>query len=313
MKQFEQERRVVIVDDSRTIQAFLENAFGTHKDFRVVGFASDAKSAADVVRRLMPDIVTIDLNMPYLDGEALLAMIKDCESVCKIIVSDIAVENRLLSARLIQAGATVCLGKSDLVRNPDLFFQAVTRAADTVRKNRYCSASHGRSKSVLKYPIPLDEDARIARGHSKSLFNAKREPHFDALTHHAAKLTAFPIGLLTFIDHDTQWVKSAYGLSLESTSREVAFCNYTITQGGAFVVADAASDDRFAENPLVKDAPKIRTYTGLPVKDGDDLVIGALCVIDSCARTVSKHALDQLAALADIASSIIALRSPGNS
>jgi chemotaxis response regulator CheB len=65
-------RRVVVVDDSRTIQAILDNAFSARTDFRVVGFAADGNVAAEMIRRLMPDVVTIDLAMPYIDGEALL-------------------------------------------------------------------------------------------------------------------------------------------------------------------------------------------------------------------------------------------------
>ena len=79
--------KVVIVDDSRTVQAMLDNAFSKRTDFDVVGFASDAPSAAEMVRRLKPNIVTIDLCMPYLDGAALLEMLSDTPTVCKIVVS----------------------------------------------------------------------------------------------------------------------------------------------------------------------------------------------------------------------------------
>ena len=64
--------RVVIVDDSRTIQAMLDNAFSKRAGFQVVGFCSDPTNAAEMIRRLRPDIVTIDLIMPYIDGAGLL-------------------------------------------------------------------------------------------------------------------------------------------------------------------------------------------------------------------------------------------------
>ena len=114
--------RVVIVDDSRTIQAMLDNAFSKRTDFRVVGFSSDAATAVDMIRNLMPDIVTIDLNMPYIDGATLLRMIADLETVCKIIVSDAPLKNLALAASLGQAGAALCLGKTDLAADPDAFF-----------------------------------------------------------------------------------------------------------------------------------------------------------------------------------------------
>ena len=316
------QRRVVIVDDSRTIQAILDNAFSNRGDFRVVGFASDATAAVEMIRRLAPDIVTIDLCMPYIDGEALLEMLDDLDHVCKVVVSDKSVTSRLLAGRLIHAGASLCLGKGELVDNPLGFFRKINDAADIVASRK--RIAQGRvgvaplpsavlsmaqtAKPRYQFPVPADEKQRIVAGGRRNLFNAIRERQFDAVTKHIARLTAFPVSLLTFIDHDTQWVKSTYGLDVESTPRDQAFCNYTISQGGAFVVANAATDDRFSANPLVAEAPGIRSYTGHPVTTVDGVAIGSLCLIDTRVRTVSKHVLDQLAGMAEIVAEMINLR-----
>lgn len=311
------ERRVVIVDDSRTIQAMLDNAFSTRKDFRVVGFAADATTAVEVIRRLMPDIVTIDLCMPYLDGEALLELIKDLTSICKVVVSDKAVENRLLSSRLIKAGASLCLAKSELAQHREAFFKKVNQACDKAGTKRHHLSSQGglfderahlhagAPDKIIPFPVPADEKRRLDIASRKSLFNAAPEPMFDLITRNSARLAAFPIALLTFIDRDTQWVKSCFGLAIEQTPREQAFCNYTISQGGAFVVANAATDERFAANPLVTGTPHIRTYTGFPVVTADGVTVGSLCLIDTRVRTVSKNAIDQLAGMAEIAGALI--------
>jgi CheY-like chemotaxis protein len=315
------ERRVVFVDDSRTIQAILDNAFSKRRDFRVVGCAADAITAAEVIRRLMPDVVTIDLAMPYLDGEALLTMIGDLDRVCKVVVSD-KCSNPFLQTKLMEAGATLCLTKRNLVEDPDGFFKQINRAADQVaRGNRHYLSTFGGpicrlppvlpvSRKVVDvgFPVPADEKYRLDIGRRKNLFNARRETQFDAITRNTAKLTAFPIALLTFIDQDTQWIKSTHGLDVESTPREQAFCNYTISQGGAFVVGNAPSDERFKDNPLVTRAPNIRSYTGYPITLSDGVAVGALCVVDSRVRTVSKHALDQLSSMAEIVAEMIELR-----
>ena len=135
--------RVVIVDDSRTIQAMLDNAFSKRTDFRVVGFSSDAATAVDMIRRLMPDIVTIDLSMPYIDGATLLRMIADLETVCKIVVSDAPLKNLALAEGLVQAGAALCLGKTDLAADPDAFFTKVTCCGEGGRQRRAASSRHG--------------------------------------------------------------------------------------------------------------------------------------------------------------------------
>jgi DNA-binding NarL/FixJ family response regulator len=317
-------RRVVIVDDSRTIQAMLDNAFSKRTDFRVVGFSSDAVMAVEMIRRLMPDIVTIDLNMPYIDGATLLKMIADLTTVCKIVVSDAPLNNLALAASLIQSGAALCLGKSDLAADPDQFFSKINAAAMTTSKGKrhYLStidsvkdqgAAVARVPQATReraFPVPADEKERIQIVRQKRLTNSDRERQFDLVTKHVARATGFPVSLLTFMDRDTQWIKSANGLDLDSTPREEAFCNYTIAQGGAFVVANAANDERFSHFPSVTNAPSIRCYAGHPVTTSDGVTVGSLCVIDNRVRTVSKNVLDQLAGMSEIVAEMINQRPP---
>ena len=316
--------RVVIVDDSRTIQAMLDNAFSKRTDFRVVGFSSDAATAVDMIRRLMPDIVTIDLSMPYIDGATLLRMIADLETVCKIVVSDAPLKNLALAEGLVQAGAALCLGKTDLAADPDAFFTKVRAAARGVGKGvrhhrgtaagssrrGIAAARMSRVRAEKHFPVPADEKDRLHFLRRHDLANNERERRFDLVTRHLTRVTDFPVSLLTFIDRDTQWIKSASGLEIGSTPREEAFCNYTIAQGGAFVVANAASDRRFAHFPSVANSPSVRCYAGYPVITSDGINVGAVCVIDNRIRTVSKHVLDQLAGMADIVAEMINQRAP---
>lgn len=313
-------RRVVIIDDSRTIQAMLDNVFSSRADFDVVGFAADAASAAEVIRRLLPDVVTIDFCMPYLDGEALLGLVADLTSVCKIVVSDKVVEYRLLAAKLIQAGASLCVAKSEVARHREAFFKKVDQACARMTMKRRqpgsaeVPAAHPTDRDdpqagkLVLFPVPADERRRLELATRKSLFNASREPMFDTIVRNSARLAGFPISLLTFIDRDTQWVKGAFGLEIEQTPREQAFCSYTIAQGGAFVVANAAADARFAAHPLVAGLPGIRTYVGCPVVTADGITVGSLCLIDTRVRTVSRHALDQLAGMAEMAAALVDAR-----
>lgn len=304
--------RVVIVDDSRTIQALLDNAFSKRAEFRVVGFSSDATMAAEMIRRLLPDIVTIDLTMPYLDGAALLEMISDLPSVCKIIVSDQPVKNLLLASKLREAGAAACLGKSELVANPEGFFKKINATAQLARKSRrhHPGAAVTNNAGVRPtkepvIPVPVDGSKRVDILRRKSLGNSVRERQFDLVTRHVAKVTGFPMCLLTFIDNDIQWIKSAIGFEADSMPRNQAFCNYTIAQGGAFVVANAPADDRFSDYPVVTGAPMIRCYAGHPITTSDGVTVGALCVIDNRVRTVSRHVLDELAGMSDIVAEMI--------
>lgn len=316
-------RRVVIVDDSRTMQAILENAFSNRPEFNVVGVAGDAHSGADMIKLLRPDIATIDLCMPYIDGVALLNLLDQPSSTCAITVSDMTAKNILLTTNLQKSGASACLSKRELADDPKSFFNKVASAYETfqVTRKRQIAAMGSNAKPIrtvpdavettpahFGYPVPMDEERRLDILGRTQLGNAERERQFDLVTKHLAAATAFPVCLLTFIDKDTQWIKSGQGIEVESTPREQAFCNYTISQGGAFVVINATEDSRFAANPLVTGAPQIRSYVGHPVVASDGTRIGALCLIDIKPRTVSTGVLRQLGGMAEIVSAMIEQR-----
>jgi two-component system chemotaxis response regulator CheB len=60
--------RVLIVDDSVVIRRLLTNILGDDPDIEVVGIASNGRTALARLPQLNPDIVTLDIEMPELDG-----------------------------------------------------------------------------------------------------------------------------------------------------------------------------------------------------------------------------------------------------
>lgn len=66
---------ILIVDDSTTIRAMLEEVLGREPGFRLVGSAGDAQSAIKMIAQHHPDVTTIDINMPGTDGLSLLDII----------------------------------------------------------------------------------------------------------------------------------------------------------------------------------------------------------------------------------------------
>ena len=64
--------RVLIIDDSVTIRAMLEEVLGRENDIVLIGSAADAATGLRLVREHYPDVVTLDIAMPGTDGLALL-------------------------------------------------------------------------------------------------------------------------------------------------------------------------------------------------------------------------------------------------
>src|SRR6185503_9335649 len=131
------------------------------------------------------------------------------------------------------------------------------------------------------------------------LLDTRPEPRFDRFTRLAAMTFGVPIALISLVDKDRQWFKSRCGLEVEQTPRTVAFCAHTVAQGEMLVVEDAATDARFADNPLVTAGPHIRFYAGQPVYC-DGQAVGTLCIIDRNPRRFDAAQRQCLRDLADL-------------
>lgn len=137
---------------------------------------------------------------------------------------------------------------------------------------------------------------------SHVLLDTPPEEVFDRLVRLAAHATECPMALVTVLAGQRQWFKARLGIDLQETPREWAFCNTALASGAAFVVGDAASDPRFAANPLVTQAPHIRFYAGVPLEDAQGRRFGTLCVLDHEPRRLRAREMRALQELAAIAS-----------
>ena len=136
----------------------------------------------------------------------------------------------------------------------------------------------------LGYPIAEDEVERINKLKKYQVLNTNEESSFARLTELARLFFNMPVVTITFMDEETQYLKSVHGLGgVCTTTRKVAICNYTVLSDKVFVVADLAADTRFSQNPLVTEWPKIRFYAGAPIimhEDGKKYRLGSLCLMD---------------------------------
>lgn len=153
----------------------------------------------------------------------------------------------------------------------------------------------------MKSPdIPNNEQARLEALRSTGLLFTDAEGRFDRITRLAQRLFDVDIALISLIADDFQWFKSRQGLDVAQTERSVSFCGHTILQDGIFVVEDASQDARFADNPMVTDAPNIRLYAGAPLVVDNEHKIGTLCLIHSEPRSLPAESQQLLRDLADL-------------
>ena len=136
-----------------------------------------------------------------------------------------------------------------------------------------------------------------------NILDTPAEAKYDTVTRIATRLFNASTAAISLIDKDRQWFKSRRGPCLnavEETPREQAFCNTTIEADKVFIVQDALLDNRFADNPLVTQFPKIRFYAGYPLHHPDGHKIGALCLMDEQPQRFSDKDSYHLETLAQL-------------
>lgn len=97
--------RVLVVEDSATVRAFLVQTFAAAPDMQVVGTAGDGLEAIEAVHRLRPDVVTMDITMPRMNGlDAVRRIMQDCP-VPTVVVSATLASRGSPTFHALDAGA----------------------------------------------------------------------------------------------------------------------------------------------------------------------------------------------------------------
>lgn len=123
----------------------------------------------------------------------------------------------------------------------------------------------------------------------------------------AAQIMRTPASLVSLLHEKDQRLVAAIGLEISSISRDLAFCAHTMAAQKPMLVVDAVADHRFASNPLVRAAPYIRAYAGVPLEAACGVRVGTLCAIDFEPREFSHQQIELLSKLGAIASAVLKL------
>lgn len=123
---------------------------------------------------------------------------------------------------------------------------------------------------------------RLWEQYNYEILDTSKEEEFDDIVKLASQICKVPISLISLIETGRQWHNAESFVKVNDSVRKSSFCACTLMQEeDIFEIDDASKDARFANSPLVIDAPNIRFYAGVPLVSKNGLKLGTLCVINS--------------------------------
>jgi two-component system chemotaxis response regulator CheB len=130
--------RVLVVDDSATMRGLITARLRSDPMIEVVGQASDPHDARQAIKRLNPDVITLDIEMPNMDGIEFLDKIMRLRPTPVIMISTLTQRGADVSLKALEIGAFDCIAKPGTGASDDfdLLVEKVKAAAHSRRRFR---------------------------------------------------------------------------------------------------------------------------------------------------------------------------------
>lgn len=161
--------RVLIVDDSASVRQTLKQVLETDPLIEVVGVAPDPYAAVERIKREVPDVMTLDIEMPRMDGLTFLERIMSQHPIPVVVCSTLTEQGSEIGLAALEAGAVEVITKPKL-GTKEFFEESRVRICDAVR-----SAAQSRLKKrsaaipIRQVDPKLTADAVLAKPKANSV------------------------------------------------------------------------------------------------------------------------------------------------
>lgn len=109
-----QKKKVLIVDDSLTIRQLLSKIIGSDPDLEVVAMAEKPSQVEDLIKQHKPDVITLDIHMPEMDGVTLLKRLHPLYKIPTVMITSVSKEE---GPQILQA---LEIGAVDYIQKPEM-------------------------------------------------------------------------------------------------------------------------------------------------------------------------------------------------
>ncbi len=160
--------KVMIVDDSALIRKLLSDILSLDKSIEVVGIARNGRDALDKIERFKPDVITLDVEMPIMDGLTALKKIVAKHKIPVIMISTLTQKGADLTLKALEEGAV------DFLHKPTDIF--------TLNQSKIREDIIGKVKAAAKASVKDVEPYRPTKKiKNKRTFNINRQKSFNTI------------------------------------------------------------------------------------------------------------------------------------
>lgn len=183
--------KVLVIDDSNVIRSIISAIINEQPDMMVVGSAPDPLAAREMVRLTNPDVLTLDIEMPHMNGLSFLKRLMRVRPMPVVMLSSHTQEGSEIAFRALSLGAVDFVGKPLL--GSASAHENYTRAITAAIRGAYAARDSVKRVDALKAPdseMLLPELANDAIGQSKIIVVGASTGGAEALREFVAPIPA---------------------------------------------------------------------------------------------------------------------------
>lgn len=235
--------KVLIVDDSAVVRQTLTSIINSDPALEVVGTASDPFVAADKIRQEVPDVITLDIEMPRMDGLTFLHKIMSQHPIPIIIISSLAESGSDSALKALEFGAVDIIQKPKLGTKQFIEESRVT-ICDTIKAAAKAKLRLVPTKMIAPSP-KLTADAVISKVKSKAMIQTTEKVIVVGASTGGTEalkvfLEAFPMDApgIVIVQHMPEKFTAAFANRLDQTCKitvKEAEDNDTVIRGRALI------------------------------------------------------------------------------
>lgn len=144
--------RVLIVDDSALVRQVLKEVLESDPQIEVMGVASDPYAAVRQIKKEVPDVITLDIEMPRMDGLTFLEKIMTQRPIPVVICSTLSENGSNVAMAALAKGAVEIITKPK-VGAKEFLTESRMRICDVVKSAAYARLSKQHSRAAITPPL----------------------------------------------------------------------------------------------------------------------------------------------------------------